>query len=622
MPADARSSPIGRVAFAAAALLLTALAAAQAGQLYAFSLTQNRLPLWDMAGHAWGGIELHQALRNGRPLRFLQLLNAQDKWPFGFSLLLLPFLWAGDDSFAAATLLPVVLFALTPALLLWAAREVDAGVAGWWSGGLAALLFLASPLLRVFAVLILREEAGVFFSLLAFCTYLRAHRRGGEAAWRLAGLAGLALFLIKYNYALLWAVAVATQEILCLTPERRAEIGRGIGRRLWPWGAGQGSLSRVAAVYFYALTLCFLLGSNIGYPLYAGLLVATVVAVRRWWRDPAGVAARWRGLPVAVRAGAATVILPLWIWCLSPQPIHPKEIISFLRNRAAGPPLASLDGLLYYPRAFVADYAPAPLGAAILVLFALALLAPTIEGRGRRFFGEAHRVLLLTAGMSFLLATLHPYKASRFLATAVPFVLLAATGMASRLAQVAVHFLPSRLFRAVACAAMGTAAAAGIVMAARDAGLPARLARDYALYSADPVFGQPLDLLAAASRGARRLAVIGSFNELSENLIRCRLAQLGGPEVTRSLARFDAGGMPPAQVAARVKIWLLREHPDRIAVVRLLPGSPLFSGEDYHTYNAWQLAAVPVLAADPALRIAAREQFAASQLEILIFEMR
>src|SRR3954447_24492459 len=166
MPADARRSPIGRVAFAAAALLLTALAAGQAGQLYAFSLTQNRLPLWDMAGHAWGGIELHQALRNGRPLRFLQLLNAQDKWPFGFSLLLLPFLWAGDDSFAAATLLSVVLFALTPLLLLWAAREVDAGAVGWWSGVLAALLFLASPLLRVFAVLILREGAGVFFSLL------------------------------------------------------------------------------------------------------------------------------------------------------------------------------------------------------------------------------------------------------------------------------------------------------------------------------------------------------------------------------------------------------------------------------------------------------------------------
>src|SRR3954451_25032348 len=139
-PAKAR----GWAGFGAAALLLTALAAVQARQLHGFYLTQDRLPQWDMAGHAWGGIELHQALRHGAPLRFLRLLNGQDKWPFGFSLLLLPFLWIGGDGFAAATLLSVVLFTLTPLLLLWAAREVDAGAVGWWSGVLAALLFLAS----------------------------------------------------------------------------------------------------------------------------------------------------------------------------------------------------------------------------------------------------------------------------------------------------------------------------------------------------------------------------------------------------------------------------------------------------------------------------------------------
>jgi hypothetical protein len=186
-------------AFAAAALLLTGLAAVEAARLYAFYLGQEGLPQWDMAGHPWGGIELHQALRHGEPLRFLALLNGQDKWPFGFSLLLLPFLALGGDGFAAATLLSTALFALTPALLLWAAREVDDGPAGWWGGGLAALLFLASPLLRLFAVLIMREEAGCFLSLLALACYLRARRRGDERSWRRAGLAGLALFLVKYN---------------------------------------------------------------------------------------------------------------------------------------------------------------------------------------------------------------------------------------------------------------------------------------------------------------------------------------------------------------------------------------------------------------------------------------
>lgn len=587
----------------------------EARQLYGFYLAQDRLPQWDMAGHAWGGIELHQALRHGRLLHFARLLNEQDKWPFGFSLLLLPFVWMGHDGFAAATLLSTVLFALTPLLLLWAAREVDAGAVGWWSGGLAALLFLASPLARVFAVLIMREEAGVFFSLLAFCCYLRARRRGGAAAWRLAGLVGLALFLVKYNYALIWGAAVAANELLRLSPESRAEARRRAARRLWPWGAGRGSTgARLIAVYLYIVAACTLLGINAGLALYAGLLVATVVIARRWRRDPAGMAAEWRRLPVAGRALAATVVLPLWVWFLSPHPVHPKEILAFLHNRETGPRLASLESLLYYPRAFLADYAPAPLGAAVLILLALAL-ACRWAGVRRLAGGEPDRVLLLAAGLSFLLPTLHPYKEPRFLATAVPFALLAATALASRLA----HSLPlSPRLRAAVGAAVCTAAAAGIVAAARQADLPARLARDYPLYSADPAFGGPLDFIAAVGGGAGRLAVIGSFNELSENLIRCRVAQRGGAEVARPMARFSAG-LPPPAVSARLHDWLREERPGRIAALRPLPGSPLLTGEDYRTYNAWQLATIAALEADPGVRLTARQPFPAAQVEVLVF---
>ena len=147
-----RSERLGLLAFVTAAILLTVLAFGQARQLDAFYSAQDRLPQWDMAGHAWGGIELHQALAHGQPLRFVRLLNAQDKWPFGFSLLLLPFVGIGNDGFGAATMLSLVLFTLMPLLLVWAAREVDSGPVGWWSGVLASLLFLASPLLRVFAV--------------------------------------------------------------------------------------------------------------------------------------------------------------------------------------------------------------------------------------------------------------------------------------------------------------------------------------------------------------------------------------------------------------------------------------------------------------------------------------
>jgi hypothetical protein len=427
------------LAFAAAAILLTALAASQASRLDAFYLAQDRLPQWDMAGHAWGGIELHQALRHGHPLRFLALLNAQDKWPFGFSLLLLPFVWIGGDGFAAATLLSLALFTLTPLLLVWAAREVDAGPVGWWSGVLASLLFLASPLMRVFAVLIMREEAGAFFSLLAFCCYLRARRREDAASWRLAGLAGLALFLVKYNYAVILGVAVAANELLRLSREQRAGLWRLAAPRLWPWGARRGSwTAQGIAVCAYLVVACALLKVNVGYAIYAGLLIATFVIARRTWRDPAAMRAAWQGLPVAVRAVAATLIVPLWIWFLSPHPVHPKEILAFLRNRDTGPPLASLTSVLFYPRVFVHDCAPPLLGMTVLALFGLALIWGMRRPTGRLYIGEPERVLLLTALFSILLPTLHPYKEPRFLATAVPFVLLAAAAMASRLA----HALP------------------------------------------------------------------------------------------------------------------------------------------------------------------------------------
>jgi hypothetical protein len=608
-----RSHRLGLLAFAAAAILMTVLAFGQARQLNAFYLAQDRLPQWDMAGHAWGGIELHQALAHGHPFRFLRLLNAQDKWPFGFSLLLLPFVWIGGDGFAAATLLSLALFTLMPLLLVWAAREVDSGPAGWWGGVLASLLFLASPLLRTFAVLIMREEAGVFFSLAAFCCYLRARRRGDAASWRLAGLAGLALFLIKYNYALILGVALAVNELLRLSPDRRAALRSFASRWLWPWRQGSRS-SKVTAVLLYLTALCMLLKVNVGYAIYVALLAATFGLARRAWRDSAEVKGAWRGLPVAVRAVAATLVLPLWCWFLSPWPVHPKEILAFLRNRDTGPPLTSLASILYYPRVFVHDYAPAGLGVAVLALFALAVLGWIVLGRRPTglYIGGAERVLLLAGFVSVVLPTFHPYKEPRFLATAVPFVLLAAAMVASRVA----HALP--VLRAVVGGVVCAGLAAGIVAKARAADLPARLAADYPLYSADPAYRQPLDFVATASQGAGRPAVVGSFNELSENLIRCRLAQNGGPEVVRPLGRFRAD-LPPAAVQKELRGWLRDEHPDRIVALRPLPGSPLLESSDYRTYNAWQLAAIAGLEADAGMTVTARRAFPETQVEVLVF---
>lgn len=589
-----------RVWFFLAALALGLVAALEAASLFGFYQTQTRLPQWDMAGHGWGGVELLQALAEGDPLAFLGRLNRQDKWPFGYSLLLLPFLALGKASFASATLLQTVLFAATPLLLLWTVREVDRGPGGLWAGALAGVLFLASPLHRVFAVLVMRETAGVAFTLLALVLYLRARRLGTPACWRWAGAALLALFLVKYNYAaVLWA-ALAVDEVLRLGRDGRRRLWWTVKSILWPWPARRpGSVT--LAVYLYALALSAAAGINPGVGIYAGLVVGTVLLAVAWSRRQPALLAWWASLPVRGRALLQTVVAPLWIWCLSPSPIHPKSIAAFLRNRATGPELGSLDALLDYPRSLIADYAPHPaVGAVLLGALGVSLLLL------RR--ADAHfRTLALAGFLGLALATLHPYKEPRFLATTVPLLML--------LASLSVVGLAAR-WKRWAGAALGAAAIAGVAWLGwlgTDRGQ--RVARDYRLYSASSALARPLAFLVRHSAGKQRVAVAGTFNELSDNLIRWSLY---GNETTRSarlvkpLTRPDKDSDP----ASRVDAWLERERPDVVHAVCLLPESPRYRSPDFVRYNRWQLAVVEKLVQDPRFQTVRRRTFRGVEIEI------
>jgi hypothetical protein len=598
-----------RAVFLLATLAILAISVLEARSLFLFYKDQPRLPLWDMAGHGWGGVELLQALSQGRPLRFLDLLNRQDKWPFGFSLLLLPFLAAGGSTFASATALSAVLFALVPLLLLWAAREVDRGPAGFWAGLLGAGLFLASPLLRVFGILIMREVAGIVFSLLAFCLYLRARRLGTPWAWRLAGLASLALFLVKYNYALLWWACVLVNEVLRRTPEERRELARWIKDLLWPWPTRRpGKI--ILAVYLYLLLLAALLGINFGVGLYAGIVVGTVLFALRWRRDREGIRNGWRSLPVEIRAALSTVVLPLWIWCLSPDPIHPKNIVAFLKNRATGPPLLSADSLLYYVRSLARDYTPAPLlGWVVVALFFAALL-------WLRRKDEPFRVLVLISLIGLALATLHPYKDSRFFATTAPFALLLAATAFSRLVHLA---------RPIAGGLLCAGALAGLFFVATEGvDLQERLASGYKLYSAGPALSGPLQVFARWAPEGERVALLGTFNQLSESLVRWWLAQdprSRNAEIVAPPRRFD-GKLPPEEIRSRMDRWIEKEKPERILAIRVLPSSRFFHEEDFQRYNAWQLPAIESLEAGGGWKVVRRRKFRRVGVEIVVLDSK
>lgn len=564
--------------FVLAALAVLAVSAWQATGMYQAYAENTRVPLWDMAGHGWGGVELLRAITGGHPLRFLDLLNRQDKWPFGYSLLLLPFLAAGGSSFASATLLTVVLFALVPVALVWVAREVDEGPAGLWGGMIAAALFLSSPLLRVFGVLIMREIAGAFFSLLALGFYLRARRTGTVWAWRLAGLATLALFLTKYNYALVWVVAVVANEVWRMTPEQRRELGRWALR----W--------KILLAYLALLFVVALFGINPGVGVYIGFVVGVVLLIVHWRRDPEGFRARWRSLPVEARAVLSTFVVPVWIWWLSPEPIHPKEAIAFLRNRSTGPPLLSGESLGYYFRSLIEDYSVVPVLGVLVVLGVLLSF----------LWLKRFRALALTALLGLGLATFHPYKEPRFLAVTVPFLMLLAALAFSR----AVH--RNRIVGGLLCAG----AVAGIAWAASGADLETRLVKDYRVYSARPGFWKSLAFVANQSAGVERIAVLGSFNELSGSLVRWWLAlddKTENLEVVENPSRREP-----------VREWLEEERPERIVAIRLLPTSRFYRGRDFQSYNAWQLAVIDSLEKSEGWKVKRRRRFEGLEMEILV----
>ncbi len=554
--------------------------------VYLHFVVNERIPMWDMAGHGYGGVELLQALSEGRVLRFLERLNAQDKWPFGFSLLLLPFLAAGGSTFASATRLSVVLFAVTPPLLVWVGHEADRK-SGMWGGLAAAGLFLASPLHRVLAIVVMRELAGVVFTLLALGLYLRARRLDTLWAWRLAGLASLALFFMKVNYALIWGLCVAVDQILALPQERRLELVRWVRRLLWPWpGATRGQAA--LAVVLDLLLVCAVVGVNPGVGVYVLILVFTGIAVARWQ----SVRSWWRSLPPAPRALLDTFVVPLWIWCLSPHPIHPKNVYAFLRNRATGPPLYSLESIGFYVRSMTTHYAPeATLGVVVIVL--------ALVGAWRS------RVVALLAGLGWLLATIHPYKEPRFFATTAPFLfLLAGLGLAAIFARWRVTLA------ALVCAG------ALLSLVSKAYGLGERLRKDYPLYSADPRYADPLELLQRKAVGRDRVALIGTFNEFSDNLVRWSLAQKN-LELARQLQRPK-----PGEVGTDLAEWLEREKPRRILAVRLLPRSPLFQGPDFQRYNIWQLEALKILQSDPSWQETRARRFRELDLEILVLDRK
>jgi hypothetical protein len=458
---------------------------------------------------------------------------------------------------------------------------------------------------RLYSLLVMRELAGVVFTLLALGLYLRALRSGTLRAFRVAGLAALALFFVKYNYGGLWLLGVGLHQLVALPPASRSAAARWIGTRLWPWPTRDPR--RIApAVAAYALALLALVGRGAAELLYGLAVAGAVVGIWRLWTGGEAARARWRALPAPARAAVETLLVPIWIWCLSPSPMHLRSLAGFLANRSSGIPLASSEGLFFYVHSFAHDFAPDPrLGYLVLAVAAA-------SGVGLWRAGAASRALALVTAVQLAAVALHPLKGARFLVTAAPLVMLLAAAGLARLAG------RTRSGLAVAVPVLAAAVLLGVWLGHPAAS--ARLARDYVVHSADPRLAAVLGFIDAQLPLSGRVAVIGTFSEVSPGVVWWTLYRRRDPgrfALVRPPRRLPRDASPEA-VQRAAEDWVAAPPVDRIVGIRVQPSSVYHANEDFQAFNAWQLPVLDRVVGDGRWRRLETRRFPELGLDVVI----
>ncbi len=491
------------------------------------------VPLWDEAAQGFAGLEVARALRGFDVLGLLRAVNAQVVWPPLHSLLAAPFFLALGDGFETPARLSLAAFVAIVGLAL-ATGFALSRTRGAWIGLLAASLALASSDLRAFARLGMLEAPGMALVALAAFTAARLSnaRESGDGGARgpaiACGLAAAALFLFKYNYALMWFAALALDAVLRAAPAAR--------RRAWDaalaWVRAGGWLKPMpflVLVWAIALAAIALTGGGVveiagrrvsmrspGNGAYALLVVVLAWLAVAWRRNPAAWRARWRTLAAPTRTALLWGGVPVVAWLLLPYPNRVRALVEFAGNRASGPSPFTLDGLFYYPRAFMEHHAPwGWLGALAL---ALAFLPPFVNGP----LGRARRLLWLAFVAAFVLTWLHRYHDPRFFFTTAWLAWVNAARAAVELCEAACERAP----RGLAPLAWTALLVAGFALALGVRPDPRDVAARRALYRTDATVLRAADF--AIERAAAETmppVFFGYSNPLNPGLLSWRAAQ-------------------------------------------------------------------------------------------------
>jgi hypothetical protein len=318
------------------------------------------------------------------------------------------------------------------------------------------------------------------------------------------------------------------------------------------------------------------------------------------------VRAWYAGASSKARTAALAIVVPIAVWMLAPS--HMRGFVGFLENRDSGPSVWTLDGLLYYPRAFLHDFSPSPsAGAACLVLaFAAALLW--------RRLPLTTRVVAVALAIALAGTLAHPYKLPRFLFPVVPLVWLTAGGTLAT----ALDLLVGDRLRGVVASLGPPVLLIAAMLIPVDA---ARIAEDPGTRGVNPHVRPAVQAVARIAAGAHRSVLVGYWDDFSPGLVDW--------EGWQTVPGWDAGDVPrPADhvlrdaPAARLPEVAVRDDTVReILVLELRPGASAWR-EGWARETGWLDAARRALEVDPHWRLRSREPFLESGYELLAYERR
>jgi hypothetical protein len=465
---------------------------------------------------------------------------------------------------------------------------------------------------QVFATVVMLEIPGILLLLIAVGLYLRSLESGSARDFTLACIAATTLFFCKYNYGLIWILPMSANELLRVHGPQGRQLSESLNRlgavlrRPWPAvlvvGLLGATIIEIAGPWRFSLGGRAVSVSSAGpllYALYGLTLVGWLLRPRRSIQMVRQLLARLDPRP---RTMLVAIAVPVALWMVVPS--HTINFVTFLVNRSAGPPVLSLESLLFYPRVFLSEYSPLPaVGIAVLFFGVFSL-------RRLRGADEIGRVLALALLFSAIAVVAHPYKQPRFLfltATLLWFtgsreaVVLGARGI-NRFGETTRRLLASTL------------AVAALLIAATAAVDADRLLKGHRQHTVDASTAEVLGAITGEAAQVRTSVLLGTWNHLSPWLVEWSCLQRGPSMALTQVPR------EPTRRSQRgdIRGWLAAEPPELLIVLSATPGSKPRAG--FGAETRWLEPVRRRLTHDPGFHLVSRKDFPDARYRLESFE--